>query len=148
MSMSNWGKLSNEDDNFLEALYQQYVPACGKANTVGGEIVRAINRVVYKYYNDGDTVYRYYSCSYNHSWACDTFLDKYVPTYISMKDITDDFRFENALCKNLKNVVDWLRANPAIFEVSNSEDCLDGAPYQEWQDEDDEYDEEDDDYAC
>ena len=32
------------------------VPDCGPADTVGGEIVRAANRLVYRYLNDGDMV--------------------------------------------------------------------------------------------
>ena len=63
--MSSWGHLSETDDAKFDELFDKYVPACGKANTLGGEIVRAINRIVYRYYNDGDTVDRYYGNEYN-----------------------------------------------------------------------------------
>jgi hypothetical protein len=41
-----------EDRN--EPLYGELVPGAGKADTVQGEMLRAINRIVYRYYNDGD----------------------------------------------------------------------------------------------
>ncbi len=41
-----------EDRN--EPLYDKLVPGQGDAETVEGEMLRAINRIVYRYYNDGD----------------------------------------------------------------------------------------------
>lgn len=38
----------------IEALFDELVPASGAAATVAGEITRAINRLVYRNYNDGD----------------------------------------------------------------------------------------------
>lgn len=140
---NNWGGLNAEDNGFHDAMWDRYVPACGKCDTLGGEILRAINRIIYKFYNDGDTVARFYSSNYNHSWGAEKFLYKHVPGYALMRDIDyDDIsEFENAACKNLKTVVDYLRDNPALFEVKNSEDFLDLSPYEEWPDEDEDYDE-------
>lgn len=138
---NNWGGLNKADNAFLDALWDRYVPACGKAATLGGEILRAINRIIYKFYNDGDTVARYYSSSYNHSYGAEKFLSKHVPSYYIMRDITDDMDFEEAACKNLKRVVDYLRENLQLFETPNGEDFLDLSPYEEWPDEDEDYDE-------
>ena len=38
----------------IEALFDELVPTSGAAATVAGEITRAINRLVYRNYNDGD----------------------------------------------------------------------------------------------
>ena len=38
----------------FEKLTKQYMPKQGEADTELGEILRSINRVVYRYYNDGD----------------------------------------------------------------------------------------------
>lgn len=132
----NWGGLSNEDNAFHDAMWDRHVPACGKANTLGGEILRAIDRIIYKYYNDGDTVARYYSSAYNHSYGAEKFLYDNVPSYVPMRDVPED-EFEERACENLKRVVDYLRKNPALFEVENDEDFLDLSPKEEW---DDEYD--------
>lgn len=40
-------------DKFNE-MFDKYVPGEGKANTVGGEILRAVNRIAYRNFNDGD----------------------------------------------------------------------------------------------
>ncbi|MBO6267353.1 MAG: hypothetical protein J6M06_03885 [Synergistaceae bacterium] len=38
----------------IEALFEELVPASGAASTVAGEITRAINRICYRCFNDGD----------------------------------------------------------------------------------------------
>lgn len=40
----------------LESLFDALVPASGKASTEAGEILRAYNRIGYRYYNDGDVL--------------------------------------------------------------------------------------------
>lgn len=35
-------------------LFDELVPSMGKADTEAGEMVRAYNRIAYRYYNDGD----------------------------------------------------------------------------------------------
>ena len=144
----NWGGLNPEDNKFHDAMYDMYVPACGKAKTLGGEILRAINRIIYKFYNDGDTVARYYSSSYNHSYGAEQFLAMKVPGSSPMREITDDFEFEEAAHKNLVLIVNYLRKNPALFEAENNEDFLDLSPEEIWDDEeewddDDEWNEDD-----
>ena len=140
----NWGGLSDADNKFYDEKFGQYVPAWGKSSNLGGEILRAISRIVYKFYNDGDTVSRYYSSSYNHSYGAEKFLKKHVPDYEPMRDIDydDTLEFEEAVCKNLKRVVDYLRKNPDLFEVNNYQGFLDLSPKEEWPDEDD-WDDED-----
>ena len=140
---NNWGGLNAEDSGLEEELRNKYIPACGKAKTLGGEILRAINRIVYKFYNDGDTVARYYSSSYNHSYGAEMFLEQHVPGYQSMREITGDEEFEEAAHKNFVLIVDYLRKNPALFEVENTEDFLDLSPFDEesWEEDEDDYDE-------
>ena len=140
----NWGGLNKADSEWHDAMWNQHVPACGKAKSLGGEILRAINRIIYKFYNDGDTVARYYSSTYNHSYGAEKFLEKKVPGYEPMRDIDYDYfsEFEEAACKNFKRVVDYLRKNPSLFEVENTEDFLDLSPEETW---DDEYDWDDED---
>lgn len=137
---NNWGGLSKADNATHDEMYDRYVPACGKAATLGGEILRAINRIIYKFYNDGDTTARYYSSSYNHSYGAELFLEKYVPGYDPTRDIMDDAEFEEKASQNLKRVLEYLKSNPALFETVNNENFLDLSPEEEWEDEED-YDE-------
>ena len=53
--------VGNKEDNAMKtreekinALFEELVPASGKAATVAGEIIRAISRIGYRNYNDGD----------------------------------------------------------------------------------------------
>ena len=132
---NNWGGLTPENKEFFDDKYERFVPWSGSSNTLGGEIIRAISRICYRFYNDGDTVARYYGSDYNSSWACDEFLEKHVPGYSSMKNIYDDELFEEALSKNLNHITEYLRRNEALFQVENYEDCIANAPYMTYEDE-------------
>ena len=145
--MSNWGHLSETDRAKFDEFFDKYVPINGSADTLGGEIVRAINRIVYRYYNDGDTVDSYCGNEYNHLRACDTFLKTYCPAYHSLSNVKE-LEYEKNLCDRLKKVLDYLVANPNVFEIPNSTDCIANAPYEPWEYDDDEdydYDEDDED---
>lgn len=135
----SWGNLSRTDNDKFNELYEKYIPSMGKADTLGGEILRSINRIVYRYYNDGDTIDIYGGNVYNHNRACDNFLTEHCPAYQSLSGISV-FDFENPLCERLKKVLDYLLANPNIFEIPNNVDCLENAPYEPL---DDDYDDED-----
>ena len=43
-----------ENEIRLDDLFKRLVPFEGKADTVAGEIVRAVSQICYRYYNDGD----------------------------------------------------------------------------------------------
>ena len=42
--------------NRVNTRFEELVPLEGKADTLAGEIVRAISRIGYRFYNDGDQV--------------------------------------------------------------------------------------------
>ena len=135
----NWGGLNSEDNATYEALYAQYVPACGACETLGGEILRAISKIVYRFYNDGDTVSRYYGSDYNMLKGADRFLLKYADVYESLGGIYDDLAYEKKMCGMLKCIVDFLKDNPELFETPNDDDYLNYQVYDPIQ-----YDDEDD----
>lgn len=49
------------EDRF-NVLFDLLVPPSGNAGTLQGEVIRAINKVVYRYYNDGDKFFEGYGC--------------------------------------------------------------------------------------
>ena len=128
----NWGGLTPENKKYIDDMFERFVPWSGKANTIGGEIVRAINRICYRFYNDGDTVTHYYGIEYNSSWACDDFLAKHVEGYNEMKGIEDDWEFEDALAENFNYIAEYLKAHEELFHTENTEDCIANAPKQEY----------------
>jgi hypothetical protein len=46
-----------KDGKTLDKYFDELVPSSGQAGTVNGEIVRAANRIGYRWYNDGDKFY-------------------------------------------------------------------------------------------
>lgn len=136
---NNWGGLNKADNEFYAEMYDKYVPLSGKADTFGGEILRAISHIVYKFYNDGDTTTHYYSCIYNDSYGAEKFLHKNVPKYELSRGITDDEEYEMKIAKNLKFVIDYLRNTPDVFEIKNVINYLDLSPREDNDIFDDEY---------
>ena len=47
-----WSKYEKE----LSALFEELVPLTGKCESKAGEIVRAVNRIIYRFFNDGDQI--------------------------------------------------------------------------------------------
>ena len=54
MEKQNRWRVTMDYEKILEDWFEEYVPSMGKADTVGGEIVRAFSRIEYRSYNDGD----------------------------------------------------------------------------------------------
>lgn len=49
-----------KDGKELDKYFDKLVPSQGKSGTLNGEIVRAVNRIGYRWYNDGDKFYQGY----------------------------------------------------------------------------------------
>ena len=132
---NNWGGLTAEHKAFWDAMESQYQPARGKASTVGGEIIRAMNRIVYRFYNDGDTVSRYFGGDYNYLVVCDEFLLEKIPNYSEMEGIrsTDEY-YEKVLAHNTNETARYLMKHPELFEEPNDFDCTEGGPKVDYQD--------------
>ena len=102
------------------------IPASGMAETFAGELLRAAERIGYRYNNDGDVFYADYGLETAGGSAC--FLGKYGDEYIS-KIITDmaDHEvgwpgYDKAVDKLFNAVVDMLEGNPELFKKAPPED--------------------------
>lgn len=103
----------------LEQLFDEYVPVEGPADTLGGEIVRAVERVAYRWYNDGDMIYHGYgNITVTPSWR---FVDSHVPGVTYPEYFEDDVydRYIEELCKI---VVEYLEGTPEVFKKENHKD--------------------------
>lgn len=159
-----------EIDNFYEELCDKYVPACGKAKTVGGEIVRAVSRIHYRFYNDGDFAGYGYGietagspCSYLSDVLCDDVddIDKLLDNLTSITpEEHHEKEYTNALYALEKEIASYLKEHPEVFEEENEDDMWNYYPYNkgcsdweerlhwgddDWGDDDDEDDWGDDD---
>ena len=125
----NWGGLSAEHKPFWEEMENLHMPSMGKCKSVGGELIRAMDRIIYRFYNDGDTVLKYYGGMYNYLVVCDEFLHEKVPNYVRMDGIdASDEVYETILATNANTVAEYLMKHPELFEEENTFDCTEGGP--------------------
>ena len=50
------GELWTKNEKELTELFDELVPPVGKAESKAGEIIRAVNRIIYRFFNDGDHI--------------------------------------------------------------------------------------------
>jgi len=55
-------KERKQAENDLQKCSDELVPSSGKSKTIEGEMVRAMMRIIYRYYNDGDYFFEGYGC--------------------------------------------------------------------------------------
>ena len=114
---------TNELDSKLNDIL---IPASGMAETFAGELLRAAERIGYRYNNDGDVFYADYGLETAGGSAC--FLGKYGDEYIS-KIITDmadhevDWPgYDKAVDNLFEAVVAMLAGDPELFKKAPPED--------------------------
>lgn len=126
---------SDEDKTkALDLLFDALVPPEGKCDTVAGEIVRALMRLVARYYNDGDYFFMGYgldvaapSVAYLQSRYEDIISDadavaKHYTDYLDDKQLEDDYeKFLNDL---ICAVVEDIQTHPELLVEPNDDDYL------------------------
>ena len=122
MATNTWTGLSQRDDEKWEQLYDEYVPSMGTAQTVGGEILRAMSRIIYRFYNDGDMVgvgYGNETCN-----SSDRYLCYAVPEYVTLDQFYEcqEKEYENQMKKNHRICFTYLMTHPDLFEQENNDD--------------------------
>ena len=122
MANNSWSGLTPENDKIWEQLWDEYVPSMGTAETVGGEILRAMSRIIYRFYNDGDMVgvgYGNETCNSSDRYLCDV-----VPDYVTLDQFYEcqEKEYENQMLKNHRLVFSYLMNNKEVFEQLNTTD--------------------------
>ena len=117
-------ELSKTDDK-LELLFDKLVPNSGKADSVAGEMVRAMMRILYRDYNDGDVFYEGYGLE-----TCGSSAEFLMG---SDADLTDDFKaivedqltdeaYTEAITAISNKLVEFIINNPYLIVENNSID--------------------------
>ncbi len=134
-----------EDRN--EPLYDKLVPGQGDAETVEGEMLRAINRIVYRFYNDGDKYFEGYgteTAGPAHSFL----VNANHPLKSAMIKLFDEPSGDNSYERMLKDVLDmildYIESRQGKYTKNTLGGMFDYEP--EFEEEDDDYDDYDDDY--
>ena len=134
--------------NKFDEINEKYLPVRGEGETKATQIVTAVNKLVYKWYNDGDV---YDNTYYLAGWANDlssyaNWLDKYVPSISRilygickclsesdyedlLKDLTDKLFDEEFLAEQ-----DKLPKIGTIYECKGTFEFIEEDEEEEWWD--------------
>tara|TARA_R110001606_G_scaffold95059_1_gene210587 strand:+ start:1637 stop:2152 length:516 start_codon:yes stop_codon:yes gene_type:complete len=152
--------LSDELEKRNEIIYDDLVPGSGKSDTVEGEMLRAINRIIYRYYNDGDKYFLEYgieTAGPAHSYLVNSNspIKSQLNKIFSGIDLSfKDEVYEGGIERALELIVSYVEEKVKDNSLSpNTEDMFDSEPEFEDEEEDDDYgydndygDEDEDDY--
>ena len=133
-------------DNRINELFRELVPFQGKADTVAGEIIRAICRIGYRYINDGDQIdidYGKKTCNPAARYL-QSVGDLTIQLSIAvMWSEYNEAAYEESLEELKQDVLDYLEKHPELKTTPNTDDMLDfTAPEDDdWGHDEDEEDE-------
>lgn len=130
----------------LGELFEELVPASGKAPTVAGEIVRAINRISYRNWNDGDHIgvgYGRETCNPAARYLGAKCGEEVASLISAIWGIENDKAYDLILGQLEAEVVKYLERNPELKAAENREDMFD---YRDADEDVDTYDEDEDEY--
>lgn len=130
----------------LGELFEEFVPASGKAPTVAGEIVRAINRISYRNWNDGDHIgvgYGRETCNPAARYLGAKCGEEVASLISAIWGIENDKAYDLILGQLEAEVVKYLERNPELKAAENREDMFD---YRNADEDVDTYDEDEDEY--
>lgn len=140
--------MTNTEDR-INALFEELVPASGKADTVAGEIIRATCRIGYRWTNDGDQLGigygketcnpagRYLGKTTNDEIARQIWSLMYDPIY----DDSYDGAYDKALKRLMESVLDYMDEHPELKTTLNTDDFW---YYRDEHEDVDDWDEEED----
>lgn len=130
----------------LGELFEELVPASGKAPTVAGEIVRAMNRISYRNWNDGDHIgvgYGRETCNPAARYLGAKCGEEVGSLISAIWGIENDKAYDLILGQLEAEVIKYLERNPELKAAENREDMFD---YRDADEDVDTYDEDEDEY--
>ena len=130
----------------LGELFEELVPASGKAPTVAGEIVRAMNRISYRNWNDGDHIgvgYGRETCNPAARYLAAKCGEEVASLISAIWGIENDKAYDLILGQLEAEVIKYLERNPELKAAENREDMFD---YRNADEDVDTYDEDEDEY--
>lgn len=140
-------KTVKEANEYLEKAFEAHVPASGKAKTMYGEIVRAINRIGYRYLNDGDHIgvgYGRETCNPAARFLTNVCDSAVTTAIVNAWNVYSDDEYEARLNAAYIEVSNYLENNKEALLTKESEDMF--SYYDKTEDYDDSYDDEEEEY--
>jgi len=121
--------LDSKLESKINDLTEQYVCSEGKCKTSAGEILRAYNRIIYRYFNDGDVAGEGYGRETVNPAL--RFLFSQLPSikqffeinyYDKSLEYTEDYDYETILNKIGFIILDNFEKQPELFTQINNYD--------------------------
>lgn len=115
----------NKASNKLEVLFDKLVPNSGTAQSVAGEMVRAMMRILYRDYNDGDVFYEGYgleTCGSSAEFLMDSEADLADDFKAIVEDQLTDEAYTEAITAISNKLVEFIINNPYLMVEDNSID--------------------------
>ena len=122
-------------DNRSSKLFKELVPNSGKADTVEGEMLRAINRIIYRYFNDGDYYFKGYgkeTVSPSVRWLINSSpLKQYLKDIFSAarkgvstryNQFTESDGYQNKIYEALEIILDYIEEKNGQYIPNDSHD--------------------------
>ena len=128
--------------NRVNTRFEELVPLEGKADTLAGEIVRAISRIGYRFYNDGDQVgvgYGKQTCNPPARFLASATSAAIGDLVRALWQVTDEAAYERLLDVVTEMTMDYIEAHPELRE----QPAPDMWDYRDEQEDRDDYDNED-----
>lgn len=124
-----WNKVGEQEgDSFATKAFKLLVPANGKCDTLAGELIRAINKIMYRDWNDGDVFYEGYGLETAGAPAA-FIADKIPEANTKLESIAEDGLEGQHYTKALEEVAgiieDFLYNHPEAFTEQFDEDMWD-----------------------
>lgn len=117
---------ASSDKDKVNALFDILVPDSGKSDTLAGEIIRAVTRIGYRWYNDGDYFYTGYgleTCGPDAAFLADIIGGDTFDLIVDATDnMGDEQRYDMFIEDLTHDVLDYVMDNPDIFGVESTYD--------------------------
>lgn len=135
-----------ERENKINALFEEFVPDSGKADTVAGEIIRAVSRIGYRNYNDGDHIgvgYGKETCNPAARYLIKNAGEEVSDAIADIWGVEPDDLYDNGLEAVEEAVLRYLELHPELKTTANNEDMWD---YRDESEDIDDYDEDEEEW--
>lgn len=138
-----------KNEERINKLFEELVPVSGKAESLAGELIRAMSRIAYRFYNDGDQVgmgYGKETCNPAARFLMAKGNKRVSSLATAIWGIYDESAYEDLLDILAGAVADHVEQTPDLrttptddmWDYRTDEDVDD-----DWEDEEDDYEEED-----
>ncbi len=112
------------NESRLNKLFEELVPASGKADSLAGELVRAASRIAYRFFNDGDRIglgYGRETCNPAARFLRERGDRKIAACINALWGLDDDAVYEEFLDALAGAVADYIDANPSLRETETED---------------------------